>query len=312
MFSSTEILTDTDSIRVFIGYVRYLFRKDHAMTGHGMALFLTNALLGALQDLEKHDNHDGETLLGELRKNEEELYHNFTNATLPDIHRTMYSVKDGVVIQPEFDSSVFFTGHSFCHTGRVPSQTRYLGYLTNSTDKVGGPAPYGYETYDTGINVEFALRSPSPNGEMRLVWAGGKEREISCPVTCKPDYKDVFLTTSLDGWTKLTIPNEAERTAYRYDPSRFKGIIIMILRGCDFGKCERGFLKQEQYDEKKWEMKVNGLPVVSVVDIGFEALLVVGEDGRVHFPPTANGEYDIEVQVLESGSFVKVSSFILY
>jgi hypothetical protein len=291
----------------------YLFRKDHAMTGHGMALFLTDALLGALQDLEKYDTHYAETLHEQLQKNEKELYSNFTNAILPNIHRTMYALKDETITaQPEFDSSIFFTGPSFCHTGRTPSQTRYLGYLTNNTNRVGGPVPFGSETYDTGISEDVAMKSPSPNGEMRLVWPGGKEREMNCPVTCKPDYKDVFLTTYHDGWTKLSIPNDAEKAAYRYDPSNFKGIHVLVLGGCEYGKCGEGFLTEKQYDEKKWEMKINGLPVFAVTNIGFDALLVVGEGGRVHFPPNANGEYEIEVQVLESRSFVKVSSFILY
>ncbi len=301
-------LTDRFGCATLFCYNNY--RKDHAMTGHGMALLLAEALLGALQDLERHENRDAGALLAELRREEEELYENFRNAELPDIHRTMYTVRNDDEGQPDFDAAVFFRGRSLCHTARTPSRTRYLGYLTN-TDKVGGPAPVGEETYETGMKEDEAMKSPNPNGEMRLTWAGGKERE-DCPVTCKPDYKDAFLTSHRDGWTKLTIPNDAERRAYKYDPSQHRGVIVLVLRGCDYGKCEKGFLTAEHYGEGKWEMKVNGVAVTSIVEIGFEALLVKGPGGSSYFSPKADGGYDIEVRVVESGSFVKVSSFILY
>lgn len=277
------------------------------MTGHGMALLLVEALLGALEGLVEHETKDAEILLAELRKIEDELYEKFIQATLPEKHSKLYKV--GGEVHPDFNTSLFFTGRSLCHTGRTPSQTRYLGILTN-TDKVGGVAPFGEETYDVGINVDDALKSPNVQGEMRLAWTQWKERE-ACQVVCKPDYKDFFLTSDRDDWTKLTIPNEAEKKAYQYDHSQFMGIIVIALRGCDYGKCEKGFLTAENYDEKKWEMKVNGKAVTSVVDIGFEGLIVKWDDG-VYFPPNANGDYEIELRVSESGSFVKVSSFILY
>jgi hypothetical protein len=280
------------------------------MTGHGMALMLMSALLGALRELVEHETQDPEVLLAELQKGEEELLERFTEATLPETHSDLYTV--GNEVQPDLNASLFFTGRSLCRTGRTPSQTRYLGYATN-TDKVGGVAPFGEESYDVGINVNVALKSPNEQGAMRLAWTKHQERE-DCPVTCKPDYKDFFLTSHGEGWTKLTIPNEAERKAYRYDSSQsgvFKGVIVMVLVSCAWGKCEKGLLRAENYEEKKWEMKVNGNVVTSVVDIGLGALIVKGEDGA-SFPSNTNGVYDIELKVSESGSFVKVSSFILY
>ena len=62
-------------------------------------------------------------------------------------------VKDD--IEPKLEPSLFFKGRSMCHTARLPSQSRYLGYLTD-TDKVGKQAPYGQETYEVGIEKKVA------------------------------------------------------------------------------------------------------------------------------------------------------------
>jgi hypothetical protein len=177
---------------------------------------------------------------------------------------------------------------------------------------IGGPAPPGQETYDVGIEDTEALKNPSTDGTMRLVWTKHKERE-DCEYTVKPDYKDYFMTTDKDvGWTKLIFPNEAERTAYRYNPSDVKGIVIFVLRVCSWGKCEAGFLEIDSYEAKKWEMRINGRSVTSVHDIGHGAILAKGEGGSIYFPVNDDGVYEIEVNVNEVNSFVKISSIIIY
>jgi hypothetical protein len=280
--------------------------KEQAMIGHGIALFLADALISALKSLTENPDEDVDSLLVRLRNEEEELFANFTKATLPDNHKKLFSVDD--TIQPNIDPALFFRGRSFCHTARLPSQTRYLGHLTE-TNKVGGPAPVGKETYDVGMLLDEAMKVDA-KGSMRLVWEQ-KDRSRDCPVTLKPDYKDIFLATSKDGWVKRTLPNEAEKVAYQYDPTQFKGIIVFYLRGCDWGKCENGFLKWQDYAEKKWEMRVNGNEIPSVFDIGYDGVIAKGNDG-IYFPPNAQGTYDIEIKVNEDDSFVKVSSFVLY
>mmetsp|Transcript_11553 Transcript_11553/g.27627 ORF Transcript_11553/g.27627 Transcript_11553/m.27627 type:complete len:746 (+) Transcript_11553:71-2308(+) len=283
--------------------------KDHALIGHGMSLFMVDALLEAATDLASHDMKDPEALLSQLRSEDESQFEKFRSTDIDDKFKNLFQVTDD--IQANFSSTVFYQGRSFCHTGRTPSRSRYLGHLTN-TDMIGGPSPPGLETYDVGIEDTEALKNPSTDGTMRLVWTKHKERE-DCEYTVKPDYKDYFMTTDKDvGWTKLVFPNEAERLAYRYNPSDVNGIVVFVLRVCSWGKCEAGYLDWGAYDAKKWEMKINGRAVASVHDIGHGAILAKGEDGSIYFPVNVDGVYEIEVNVNEVNSFVKISSIIIY
>jgi hypothetical protein len=280
--------------------------KDHAMIGHGLSLFIMQTLIEALTDLNEHETTDVDELLSQLRKEEDELFANFTAADLPNDYKTLFNV--GEDLDPNFDLALFWKGPSLCHTSLTPSVTRYYGYVTNA-DKVGGFAVIGNETYDVGIQDTVAWKEPS-NGVMRLVWEQG-ERERDCPVILKPDYKDIFFTGTSDGWAKLTFPNDAEKKAYNYQPSDFKGIIVIYLIGCPFGKCPKGHLAIDQYIEKKWEMKINGKPIVSLSDGGFDAIIPKSQDG-IYFQPKEDGTYDIEIKVNEEKSFVKVTAFVLY
>ena len=114
------------------------------MVGHSLALFLVDNLLGALDKLNNLEYESVDTLLSELLQEEDELYNDqIMKMDFQGHAPKLYSV-DGN--EPEgFDPSLFFTGESICHTARLPSQARYLGYLTD-TDKVGGPVPFGKET----------------------------------------------------------------------------------------------------------------------------------------------------------------------
>jgi hypothetical protein len=281
--------------------------KDNAITGHGIALFLANALISALKTLLEELGDDREAILEQLYEQEQEAYENLTKAPLPEVYTNLFK-KEEKGMPSDFNQALFFKEPSICHTGRLPSQTRYLGYLTESND-VGGPAPWSSVTYDQGIRKQQAIMADT-EGLMSLVW-DEKHREMDCPVTCMPDDKDTFMTHNKYGWTKLTFPNAAERKAYHYDPKKFKGIVIVILRPCDWGKCEQGFLTLQDFAENKWEMKINGKKVESIVGFGADATVAKGSDG-IYFSPNSDGTYDIEIKVNEKGSFVLVSSFILY
>eukprot|EP00536_Pseudo-nitzschia_multiseries_P000656 jgi/Psemu1/321723/estExt_fgenesh1_pg.C_80024 len=289
--------------------------KEHALSGHGLALFMTDALLSALQDLVEHNNGDTAQLLSQLQEEDIELHTNFINAELPDSHHNLLGALGELTLsesESNIDASLFFKGKSICHTGRLPSQTRYKGILTNS-DQVGQPAPVGEETYYLGFNKVAASRTASENQEIRLVYDMSKEREDKCVgVIVKPDYPDSFFINSLDGWTKLTFPNEAEKKAYRYDPAEFEGIIIIHGKVCDWGKCPNGFLlPEEDHLKKNWEMKINGKSVTTVKNVGNNAVIVGGENG-FRFAPNSNEQYDIEIRVNKENHYFQLVDFVLY
>jgi hypothetical protein len=127
------------------------------MVGHALALFLIENLLAALDELAKMDlDYEGaEQFRKKLLRQENKTYKNkIKTINFDGYAEKLYAWDEEVEKKIDFDPSLFFTGKSMCHTARIPSQTRYLGYLTN-TDKVGGPAPFGQETVSADLNDSF-------------------------------------------------------------------------------------------------------------------------------------------------------------
>jgi hypothetical protein len=284
------------------------------MIGHGLSLFLMEALLGTLRDLSELEVEDTTLLLSQLLEEDIDLHNNFTNADLPGLHTQLLDlekvkVSDG---EPNIDDSIFYKGKSMCHTARLPSQTRYLGILTD-TDEVGQAAPYGEETYYVGDNIEKAHKTATENGEMRLVYGISKERERGCTgVTVKPDYPDSFYANSLDGWTKLKFPNAAEKQFYGYDPAEHQGIIVMHIKKCDWGKCPTNFLTSGDYVENHWEIKVNNQRITQVIDIDSRSGTILKGENGFRFAPDENGQYEIEIKINTDKKYVEIADFVLF
>jgi len=303
--------------------------KEHALIGHALALFLTDVLLGTLQDLlsEHHQFEENTLLLSQLQQEDIDLHNNFTNAELPELHKVLVNLTEVKVTdtEPKIDASLFFKGRSMCHTARLPSQARYHGILTDP-DEVGQPAPVGEETYYVGVEDGDAKETATENSEIRIVYTVYRERETNCQgVLVKPDHPDYFFTSSLDGWTTLTFPNDAEKQFYGYDPSQHEGIIIIHWKVCDVRghpKCPVGVLKAVDLS-KEWIMKINGQTVSKMIDIGSviglvdrgnEAagpFMVKGENG-FRFVPDSNGQYKIEIKVTKEDHFLQLQDFVLY
>ena len=120
------------------------------MVGHSLALFLVDSLLSALKDLTKLKSEGLEELLSRLVREETELFDDhIVKADFEKVAKALYAFESDNNDEINLDPSLFFSGKSMCHTARLPSRTRYLGYLTD-TDKVGGPVPFGKETVSTG------------------------------------------------------------------------------------------------------------------------------------------------------------------
>jgi hypothetical protein len=281
----------------------------HALEGNALALFLMSALIDALKELVENDTIDPETLLAQLKSEEDQLYASFATADLPKTAYQLYALADEKK-DPDVDVDLLFKGPSICRTGRVPAQSRYLGYVTN-TNHVGSFAPVGKETYDLGISLKEA-DSTDAGGVMRLVYnVNDNDHEVGCPVVVKPDYKDVFYAPQKDGLVKLTIPNEAERKAYRFDQSEYKGLIGIFLGGCSWGKCKEGEMEMKHFDEGLWEVTVNGKPVKSLVEFSFSCIFLKGDDG-IYWKPSAKGDYEIGFEVKTPGGFLRLSSVVIY
>lgn len=285
-------------------------RKSHAVEGNKLALFLVEILLNALNYLTNHADHvNPEETIEKLMKVEEDIvYEEFRSFPLP------FDAVDLCEADPDSDLDVelLFRGPNVCHTARLPAQIRYLGILTE-TDKLGKAAPVGEETYDVGIPRIEAADSHS-KGVLRLVHEPGDRHK--CPVPLKVDYADYFYAHGKDGWTKIVLPNDAEREAYQDDSTRFKGLIVVYFSDCYREKCDQGDLHGDNFGEGKYEIQVNGNAVTSWARIGGITVKASGYvmkgDGGIYWKPNSNGVYEVKVRVLDPQSFVRFSSFVLY
>jgi len=316
--------------------------KHHARVGHGIALFFVETLLGALRDLLRHPTstsnvtttpEDPDELLARLLREDTDLHRNFTAAQLPPYHKDLFDL-DAIGIRDAtnsnnnsvIDDAFFFRGPSMCHTALLPSQSRYLGLLTE-TSQVGKPSRLGEETYYVGHNFDDAKNTTLNAGnnkttnttEMRLVYNTDHERQEECADTIfHVDYKDFWFTDFRDGWTRLVFPNKAERNYYNYDPSDYEGIIMIHWRNCERAKCpESEFLTYKDYANQTFEMRVNTQRVAELIRLETNpdvqhAIILKGEDTGFRFEPDADGQYTIEIKVNREGSYVAIADFVLY
>jgi hypothetical protein len=305
---ATDHYHPCDKANIFVQTCTHI-SKLHAIDGHALGLFFVQAFIDALNDLVENSNQDPEKLLTQLQKEEDQLYQGLIQATLPDYATELYDLKKDQEKDPDVDVNLLFKGPSICHTGKTPAQTRYLGYLMNN-GKVGNIAPFGEETYETGIFSDEANKEDA-NGVMRLTYTKNKERVV-CPVVVKPDYKDFFYSHQKDGWVKLTFPNEAEKVAYRYSQSQFKGLLAFCFVVCDWGKCNEKDLRPNHLAEGKFEMTVNGKPVKSLVKFDGKACYILKGDKGLYWEPSSNIDYEIAVLPKEPDSYLRLSSIVLY
>jgi hypothetical protein len=308
-----------------------------------MALFLTEILEGAVRQIE--DEVEGpEDLLSRLLREEDVFREKLFGAPiseLPESFQKIYWYNNTEDNAPknydeaekmgletgsddlkakwsDLDREALFRGPSVCHTARIPAQTRFFGYLTN-TEMAGQQAVFGNETYFTGISDKAfheqneGLTDPTPH-DIQLVWTMRNERQEGCgEELAKPDYHDFFMAEDPEGWTTLTFPNPSEQAAYGFHEKKdkYRGMLIIVPRFCGFGQCEQGFLGHNEYNSGKWTIKVNGKTVTALTLIGHEAVLLEHEDGII-FDPNADGIYKLELKVNEPEHFIKISAFILY
>jgi hypothetical protein len=282
--------------------------KSHALYGVSWSLFLTEVLIEALKDLSEIESYDPHDLLTMLQAEEDSVYAEAIKAPLPEANDLFRFKGKGYNFTQE-DRETVFRGPNICHTARLPSKIRYNGILTE-TDKLGDLSPPGKETYDIGIERISEADISQANGKMRLVYEKG-ERE-RCEVILKPDYKDFFYGSEKDGWVSLQIPNDAEKREYGYDVSNVKGLIVLFLGNCDWGKCAKGDLRAADFVNKTLEFEVNGKAVIDIPT--FEhggGILLQGEHGY-KWQPNENGVFEIRARANNPDSYFRISSIAIY
>mmetsp|Transcript_37723 Transcript_37723/g.91784 ORF Transcript_37723/g.91784 Transcript_37723/m.91784 type:complete len:150 (+) Transcript_37723:3-452(+) len=94
-----------------------------------------------------------------------------------------------------------------------------------------------------------------------------------------PDYYDFWLTPAGDGWNHLQFPNKAKRNAYGYKNHKFKGNVVLypMVQAKDYygGKKTSVGLAEDDFRQKKWDMKINGQVVTDLIGSPKEEILAV-------------------------------------
>lgn len=304
----------------------------HALFGHLMALPFLEMMIEALKELAASTT-DTETLLRELQGEENADYEEFLSKPLIDLlwGEEQYTVL-GLPNETLFET--WFKGPSICRSSYLPSESRYLGITTDS-DKVGGPAILGQETYDIGFtvanigsdgNYSFVGEDvPQPgvfsllnNGIERSGWNNREAWGAECPELIMPDYKDFFYAPLLDGKASIIFPSEKEKAYYGYDPLNFKGIISLVLPlqvepGCK--ECHSHDLALGEFTEGKVKVTINSKPVTTFRVVRKTAMILEGDGGNVYWEPDANGKnYKIEFEVAAEVAqyHLRLGTIILY
>jgi hypothetical protein len=238
-------------------------------------------------------NESDKSFRDKLLAEEEADHKAFMDSPLPSLAATL-------ALPDDIDRDFFFKGDNFCHTARLPSEIRHLGILTESNQT-------GEDTFDMGIEYKAAALSIPEDGVMQLSF-NGKDRQI-CEIPPNKDYKDFFYVHDAHGWTHLTLPNDAEVKAYGTD-KQLRGWIAICWKGCDWGKCEKGTIRQEEFLEGKGEMMVNGVPVTNLTK--FDGCGLLKHEGGHAWKPNSDGRFEIKAIVHGDGSFMQFSSFVLW
>jgi hypothetical protein len=290
-----------------------IHRKQHALTGNLLALFLVDVLLEALQDLESSTDALAVRLarLEAVEGADNERFR--SEAPLPKLPTYVFNPSDFSV------TSNLFQKRSLCHTARLPSEMRYNGILTGKT------AQEFDHFYREGMEREKADKLMSTmfdegadidsieSDEMKLVYTEAF-RQRRCNATLNIDYPDAFYAGPNEGWKNLKILTPIEKETYKIDSP--EGLIVVCLvqpnlynKGFNGREIQVGDLKQHPLVA----FRVNGQDVeaLSWIDSCF---ILNGSQGH-YWKIGSDGQYEIEARVGNNDNnehdILQISSVIL-
>jgi hypothetical protein len=265
------------------------------MEGNMFLITLVDVIDDALQSLAA--NSTDPAMLFKMLKEEENLdYKHFMDSPLPQHAQEKTTI-------PDVDIEVIYRQRSACHSARLPSQSRILGILTETTP--GGP-----DDYYKGVSMRDAFDQPIEDGG-QMVLAFKPEERQACEQKVQADYKDMFYTTMKStGFSKLVLPNDAEKQAYGH--SNLKGIIAICVSACGFGKCEEGCLEGKLFNTgKAGTLHVNGVPVVNMTEFSPDCSLLVGPTGH-QWQPNSDGRFEIAVKADGHLKYIRFSAAVIW
>jgi hypothetical protein len=260
--------------------------RVNALYGHGLGLFLVDALIEAIRGLGPND-YDPAAKLQELKSTEDADYEKFFASTIAPNSDTITGLFNAS-ISKHIDPMVFFRNRVMCRTALLPAESRYKGYMTGVVPPVDG-------AYEKGVPFE-SIGNTKADGVFRIA-IDQAERQEWCPIKLKIDFKDYFYASQDDGEVKMTFPNDAELEAY--GPWEPKGLITICFNLCPWGKCPPGNLEIDDLNEQLFDIAINGVAVTKLWSITGKCAVAEGKDGW-YFAGNKQGRYEVSVKVAPS------------
>jgi hypothetical protein len=260
------------------------------MTGNLIALSLSFVIEDALHELVSTELDP--SFPDQLRAEEDADFKSFMSSDLP-VSSAKFSLPEDI------DRELVLRGPNFCHTARLPAEIRHLGILTESS-------MVGEDSYDKGIEIKSAMSSEG-DGPTPLAFDPGERQK--CQIPLNKDYKDAFFVYSHDGWSQLTLPNDAEMKAYDTG-APLRGIVAICFTDCNWGKCPKGNLIGEDIELGTGEMEVNGIKVSNFTT--FSKCRFLRNEGGHIWKPNSDGRFEIRAKANEEKSYIRFSTFVFW
>jgi hypothetical protein len=270
------------------------YRKWHAIQGNLAALFLVEMIGDALDEISKASAFNYDQVIRELEEEDDANYKQAQNSILPQ------GLSKETMEEPgDINLEDVFKTPNFCHTARVPAESRHKGILLE------GP-PGDLFNYQQGVSEAEAL-SPNDSELFRLVRDDGSRQK--CEVQLNIDAKDFFYVNDQDGWKKLVLPNDAELKEYSRG-QKLRGLIAVCFAVCPWGKCPKGNLDASTINETTAAIQVNGEPVVGFTKIK-NCEFLRSSQGH-YFTPNSDSRFEIRARTIQSNTFLRIGAFIVW
>lgn len=204
------------------------------------------------------------------------------------------------------DTALFYHDRVYCHTARLPAETRYKGFV------------FGKDLQDrhddwNGFKRGFPLKrlNLEPEKEMRLAYSP-KEGHNCTAALLHIDSRDFFFATpSYGDFQTVNIPNTQEFLTF--GPHKPNGLIGVCAAACTHSQCV-GFKLLGAADINKGEdviVQVNGERVAEARRFD-DCFILTRGDGSFYWQTNADGRYEIGVKVAHPHKFFRISSFIVW
>lgn len=277
-------------------------RKHHAYEGNVWALFLMEIIDDALKMLESPEAiGEPAVYIENLRKEERSDYEKLLASN--EFQHKKYEKE---IVDASMDT--IYMSPNYCHTARIPAESRFLGILTGRTE--GHTVKTPVADIDKGVlELNAARTADDTPSEMPLVYDGSHRQP--CNIMLQNDFKDFyFVHGGYSDYVSHTIPTDADISYYgRAD--KLQGVVAVCGAACGW-HCPEDTLDVFQSSEHgitHW--KVNGQAVHSVTKWD-QCVLLKRTEESVIWDTNSRGKFEISVKIDVPSKYLRLSSFMVW